>query len=131
MKVYLMFRYRTYRRPRYKVAYKMVTEMEWKCCHGYTGEDCHDGPKAPTDTQVNGGRPHSTNSNGGVQGSQGGKNLHKCPCVRTQTSLFLLYFPVLCSGDAERIRKLEETIRDLTKELNNVQTTMQGINQRL
>uniref|UniRef100_A0A3P8ZSB5 Elastin microfibril interfacer 1a n=1 Tax=Esox lucius TaxID=8010 RepID=A0A3P8ZSB5_ESOLU len=35
--------YRTYRRPRYKVAYKMVTEMEWKCCHGYSGDDCHDG----------------------------------------------------------------------------------------
>lgn len=40
--------YRTYRRPRYKVAYKMVTEMEWKCCHGYSGEDCHDGPKETT-----------------------------------------------------------------------------------
>lgn len=43
----------------------------------------------------------------------------------------ILAFPLLCSGDAERIRKLEETIRDLTKELNNMQTTMQGINQRL
>ncbi|CAK6963153.1 EMILIN-1a [Scomber scombrus] len=41
--------YRTYRRPRYKVAYKMVTEMEWKCCHGYSGEDCHDGPKGTTE----------------------------------------------------------------------------------
>uniref|UniRef100_A0A8C6X024 Elastin microfibril interfacer 1a n=1 Tax=Neogobius melanostomus TaxID=47308 RepID=A0A8C6X024_9GOBI len=39
--------YRTYRRPRYKVAYKMVTEMEWKCCHGYSGEDCHEGPRVP------------------------------------------------------------------------------------
>lgn len=107
----------------------MVTEMEWRCCHGYSGEDCHDGPKASTDTEVNGGRPHGTN-NGGVQGSQGGKNLQKCLC-RTQTSLSRLYFPLLCSGDAERIRKLEETIREMTKELNNVQTTMQGINQRL
>ncbi|XP_043075580.1 EMILIN-1a [Puntigrus tetrazona] len=35
--------YRTYRKPRYKVAYKMVTEMEWKCCHGYSGDDCNDG----------------------------------------------------------------------------------------
>ncbi|XP_016351882.1 EMILIN-1-like [Sinocyclocheilus anshuiensis] len=35
--------YRTYRKPRYKVAYKMVTEMEWKCCHGYSGDDCSDG----------------------------------------------------------------------------------------
>ncbi|XP_018550240.1 EMILIN-1a [Lates calcarifer] len=44
--------YRTYRRPRYKVAYKMVTEMEWKCCHGYSGEDCHDGPQVTTNTRV-------------------------------------------------------------------------------
>uniref|UniRef100_A0A7N6BMF4 Elastin microfibril interfacer 1a n=1 Tax=Anabas testudineus TaxID=64144 RepID=A0A7N6BMF4_ANATE len=49
--------YRTYRRPRYKVAYKMVTEMEWKCCHGYSGEDCHEGPQLTTDTPVN-RRPH-------------------------------------------------------------------------
>ncbi|CAJ1077310.1 EMILIN-1a [Xyrichtys novacula] len=55
--------YRTYRRPRYKVAYKMVTEMEWKCCHGYSGEDCQDGPRGNPDTQVNGGRP-----NGGQRG---------------------------------------------------------------
>lgn len=27
-------------RPRYKVAYKTVSEMEWKCCHGYSGNDC-------------------------------------------------------------------------------------------
>uniref|UniRef100_A0A3P8T717 Elastin microfibril interfacer 1a n=1 Tax=Amphiprion percula TaxID=161767 RepID=A0A3P8T717_AMPPE len=52
--------YRTYRRPRYKVAYKMVTEMEWKCCHGYSGEDCHNGPQGTPDTQVNRGRPRVT-----------------------------------------------------------------------
>uniref|UniRef100_A0A3Q4BJB9 Uncharacterized protein n=1 Tax=Mola mola TaxID=94237 RepID=A0A3Q4BJB9_MOLML len=88
--------YRTYRRPRYKVAYKMVTEMEWKCCYGYSGEDCHDGPRVTTDTQVNGGRPHITQT-----------------------------------GDAEKIRQLEETIRRLTKDLHNMQTTISSINQRL
>lgn len=56
--------YRTYRRPRYKTAYKMVTEMEWKCCHGYTGEDCNDV------TQV---RPTST-SGGSNPGSGRGDN---------------------------------------------------------
>uniref|UniRef100_A0A671M7R5 EMILIN-1-like n=1 Tax=Sinocyclocheilus anshuiensis TaxID=1608454 RepID=A0A671M7R5_9TELE len=45
-------RYRTYMRPRYKVSYKMVTEMEWKCCHGYSGEDCNDGPNGGSDTQI-------------------------------------------------------------------------------
>lgn len=43
----------------------------------------------------------------------------------------LLYFPLFHSGETDRIRRLEETIREMTKELNNVQTTMQGINQRL
>uniref|UniRef100_A0A8C1I8T4 Elastin microfibril interfacer 1b n=1 Tax=Cyprinus carpio TaxID=7962 RepID=A0A8C1I8T4_CYPCA len=51
-------RYRTYMRPRYKVAYKMVTEMEWKCCHGYSGEDCNDGANGGSDTQI------STRGNG-------------------------------------------------------------------
>nr|XP_046228640.1 EMILIN-1a isoform X2 [Scatophagus argus] len=92
--------YRTYRRPRYKVAYKMVTEMEWRCCHGYSGEDCHDGPRVTTETQVNGGRPRVT---------QTGYN----------------------TGDSEKIKQLEETIRGLTRDLHNMQTTIHGMNQRL
>ncbi|XP_041814610.1 EMILIN-1a [Chelmon rostratus] len=99
--------YRTYRRPRYKVAYKMVTEMEWKCCHGYSGEDCHDGPKVTTDTQVNGGRPRVTQTGYNTGGGQRGE------------------------GDSEKIRQLEDTIRGLTKDLHNMQTTIHGINQRL
>ncbi|XP_070781878.1 EMILIN-1-A [Enoplosus armatus] len=99
--------YRTYRRPRYKVAYKMVTEMEWKCCHGYSGEDCHDGPKGTTDTQVNGGRPRVTQTGYNTGGGQRGE------------------------GDTEKVRQLEETIRGLTKDLHNMQTTINGINQRL
>lgn len=37
-------RYRTSFRPRYTVAYKTVTELEWRCCPGYKGEDCREGP---------------------------------------------------------------------------------------
>ncbi|KAL7388522.1 hypothetical protein ABVT39_015629 [Epinephelus coioides] len=99
--------YRTYRRPRYKVAYKMVTEMEWKCCHGYSGEDCHDGPKVTTDTQVNGGRPRVTQTGYNTGGGQRGE------------------------GDSERIRQLEDTISGLTKDLHNMKTTIHSMNQRL
>ncbi|XP_036942195.1 EMILIN-1a [Acanthopagrus latus] len=102
--------YRTYRRPRYKVAYKMVTEMEWKCCHGYSGEDCHDGPRVTTDTQVNGGRPRVTQTGHNTGGGQRGESR---------------------DGDTEKIRQLEETIRGLTKDLHSMQTTIHGINQRL
>ncbi|XP_059182784.1 EMILIN-2 [Centropristis striata] len=32
--------YRTHFRPTYKIAYKTVTELAWKCCPGYQGYDC-------------------------------------------------------------------------------------------
>lgn len=34
------YRYRTHFRPIYKISYKMVTELEWRCCPGYQGYDC-------------------------------------------------------------------------------------------
>lgn len=99
--------YRTYRRPRYKVAYKMVTEMEWKCCHGYSGEDCHEGPRGPTTSHTSRPRVTQTGYNPGGGGSRGG------------------------ADQSEKIRQLEETIRGLTKDLHNMQTTVNGINQKL
>ncbi|XP_052040139.1 EMILIN-3 [Apodemus sylvaticus] len=33
-------RYRTVFRPRYKIGYKTVTDLAWRCCPGLTGEDC-------------------------------------------------------------------------------------------
>ncbi|CAB1342565.1 unnamed protein product [Coregonus sp. 'balchen'] len=69
-----------YRRPRYKVAYKMVTEMEWKCCHGYSGDDCYDGPTGTGDSQVTAGRPHVTqtgyNNGAGERGGEGRPGLN-------------------------------------------------------
>ncbi|XP_071225465.1 EMILIN-1-A-like isoform X1 [Salvelinus alpinus] len=99
--------YRTYRRPRYKVAYKMVTEMEWKCCHGYSGDDCYDGPTGTGDSQVTAGRPHVTQTgyNNGA-GQKGGK------------------------GDNDKMRQIEETIQRLTKDLHDMQSTMTGMNLR-
>ncbi|KAM7369791.1 hypothetical protein PAMP_011082 [Pampus punctatissimus] len=32
--------YRTHFRPMYKIAYKTVSELEWRCCPGYQGHDC-------------------------------------------------------------------------------------------
>uniref|UniRef100_A0A4W4HSD1 EMI domain-containing protein n=1 Tax=Electrophorus electricus TaxID=8005 RepID=A0A4W4HSD1_ELEEL len=35
--------YRTLVRPAYKVAYRQVTVLEWKCCPGFHGSDCSEG----------------------------------------------------------------------------------------
>ncbi|KAK2914386.1 hypothetical protein QQF64_029550 [Cirrhinus molitorella] len=32
--------YHTQMRPMYKIGYKQVTELEWRCCPGYQGHDC-------------------------------------------------------------------------------------------
>lgn len=104
--------YRTYRRPRYKVAYKVVTEMEWKCCHGFSGDDCHDGQTGVGDAQVDAGRPQVTQTGYSTgNGQQGGDRN--------------------TDGDSEKMRQLEEKIHSLTKDLQHIQTTMEGINQRI
>ncbi|NXN98778.1 EMIL3 protein, partial [Rhinopomastus cyanomelas] len=36
--------YRTFFRPRYKIGFKTVTELSWRCCPGFMGEGCHDSP---------------------------------------------------------------------------------------
>ncbi|XP_074867865.1 EMILIN-3 [Carettochelys insculpta] len=36
--------YRTFYRPKYKIGYKTVTELAWKCCPGLLGEGCHASP---------------------------------------------------------------------------------------
>ncbi|XP_026124088.1 EMILIN-2 [Carassius auratus] len=32
--------YHSHMRPMYKIGYKQVTELEWRCCPGYQGHDC-------------------------------------------------------------------------------------------
>lgn len=52
-------------KPRYKVAYKLVTDMEWKCCHGYGGADCNDGPAGGAGVQIPSTRPQPRPGYGG------------------------------------------------------------------
>uniref|UniRef100_A0A671VPC4 Elastin microfibril interfacer 1b n=1 Tax=Sparus aurata TaxID=8175 RepID=A0A671VPC4_SPAAU len=87
--LFLLFFYRTYMRPRYKVAYKMVTEMEWKCCQGYSGEDCNHGPVGEGGPQISTNRP-----------GPGGGSLN------------------------EKMRQMEEKILTLTKNLQDLQSTI-------
>lgn len=35
--------YRTLVRPSFKVTYKQVTSLEWRCCPGFVGEECREG----------------------------------------------------------------------------------------
>ncbi|XP_066532076.1 EMILIN-1b isoform X2 [Hoplias malabaricus] len=107
--------YRTYMRPRYKVAYKMVTEMEWKCCHGYSGEDCNDGPSPGSVTQISTARPWPKPSNPGHSGSTTGHGSSESSGS---------------SGDSEKMKQMEAKIQSLTKDLHDLQSTLRGMNER-
>lgn len=45
-------RYRTLFKPQYKVGYKTITELEWRCCPGYSGENCGVGPTSDPDAMM-------------------------------------------------------------------------------
>lgn len=42
--------YRVNFRPRFVTRYKIVTQLEWRCCPGFRGADCQEGPKEPMKT---------------------------------------------------------------------------------
>lgn len=49
--------------------------MEWKCCHGYRGEDCNDGSVGSTGSQTPATRPQPRPGYGGGGGGGGGHGL--------------------------------------------------------
>ncbi|KAM9789620.1 EMILIN-2 [Neosynchiropus ocellatus] len=50
--------YTTRFRPTYKIAFKKVTELEWRCCPGYGGPDCKDLKPVPERPVVHGSQPY-------------------------------------------------------------------------
>ncbi|XP_041108723.1 EMILIN-1-like [Polyodon spathula] len=108
--------YQTYMRPTYKMAYKMVTEMEWKCCHGYSGDDCSEGPTGGQSqgTQISTVRPRPKPIRLGQTGSSSGN--------------------VQIEGegrhDSDKVKQLEEKVQSLTKELHDLQSTLRGMNEK-
>ncbi|XP_041704240.1 EMILIN-1 [Coregonus clupeaformis] len=108
-----MVTYRTYMKPRYKVAYKMVTDMEWKCCHGYTGDECSEGPSGGSGTQIATAKPRPKPSRPGQTGTgHGGQSGGDG------------------RGDGDKMRQLEDKIQSLTKDLHDLQSSLRGMNER-
>lgn len=54
----LFCRYHNRFRPTYKIAFKTVTELEWRCCPGYQGPDCKNLKPAPDRQIVQGTQPY-------------------------------------------------------------------------
>uniref|UniRef100_A0AC11DKM3 Elastin microfibril interfacer 1 n=1 Tax=Ovis aries TaxID=9940 RepID=A0AC11DKM3_SHEEP len=111
--------YRSFLRPRYRVAYKTVTDMEWRCCQGYGGDDCAEGPapalgSAPTTPRP---RPQPQPARPNLSGSSAGSHLSGLGGEGP--------------GESEKIQQLEEQVQSLTKELQGLRGVLQGLSGRL
>ncbi|XP_064364219.1 EMILIN-1 [Dromaius novaehollandiae] len=99
--------YRSFLRPRYKVAYKTVSDLEWRCCQGYSGEDCAEGgpPPPPPGPPLPTGRPRprpgrpTLSGFGNPLSGLGGEG----------------------GGEAEKVQRLEETVQRLSARLEELQ----------
>ncbi|XP_028928353.1 EMILIN-1 [Ornithorhynchus anatinus] len=112
--------YRSFLRPRYRVAYKTVTDMEWRCCQGFSGDDCSQGPSSPAQgTQLATSRPasHPRPAHPNLSGSSAGSHLSGLGGEGPRES--------------EKVQQLEEQVQGLAEEVRGLQGMLQGLSGRL
>ncbi|KAG8442142.1 hypothetical protein GDO86_011079 [Hymenochirus boettgeri] len=105
-------------RPKYTTSYKVVTELEWRCCPGYKGVDCKDGPTVETKSiPLQTSRPNNGNKATGVtqQKPQEAKG-------ELQT---------LNAAQEKRMAFLEDEMLRLTQTVIDLQTSLSGVNENL
>lgn len=109
--------YRSFLRPRYRVAYKTVTDMEWRCCQGYGGDDCAEGPAPALGPAPTTPRPRPQPARPNLSGSSAGSPLSGLGGEGP--------------GESEKVQQLEEQVQSLTKELQGLRGVLQGLSGRL
>lgn len=107
-------------RPRYVTSYKVVTELEWRCCPGFKGHDCNDAPAdksklTPIQTPRPSGGKKETDPNGQPQKAQDSKR----------------EFQELNEAQEKKIQGLEEEVLRLTQTMIDLQTSVSGVNENL
>lgn len=107
--------YRSFHRPRYRVAYKTVTDMEWRCCQGYGGDDCTQGAAPALGPVASTPRPRPSRPN--LSGSSAGSHLSGLGGEGVRES--------------EKVQQLEGQVQSLTKELQDIRGALQGLSGRL
>ncbi|NWI11435.1 EMIL2 protein, partial [Crypturellus soui] len=125
--------YRVSFRPRYTVAYKTVTELEWKCCPGYRGADCKEGPEQPNSAR------HPTKPAKAVV-KKGLGNLLKMDTIKNINIQVLCYFFETDAVPTEvpepppyekKMQFIEEELFRLTRSVLDLQSSLAGVNENL
>nr|XP_015823560.2 EMILIN-3 [Nothobranchius furzeri] len=138
--------YRTFFMPKYKVGFKTVTELEWRCCPGFSGEACHDGPTSLPDI-IGPSLPHRPGIKGFPHGPrapvdqkpEGGQLEPGKPFPDVPTGQLLPGRGKPNYGNkfsttgvtGERLDRMEEDLRRLTQSLDTLNGVVVGLEDRL
>ncbi|XP_077371421.1 EMILIN-3 [Festucalex cinctus] len=148
--------YRTFHKPTYKVGYKTVTELEWRCCPGYAGDNCYDGPTSVPDSMppIKGAAlPHLPGIKGVPHGPRvpvdqkpGGAQLEPgklYPNLHDHRPIPSGHLPAgngnvntgntfgVSGVSGERLDRMEDDLRRLTLGLNSLNGAVAGLEERL
>ncbi|XP_072544222.1 EMILIN-2 [Salminus brasiliensis] len=106
-------RYRGNFRPTYRISYKTVTELEWRCCPGYRGPDCKELKGTPNRQTVVQHQPQSY-----PQPRHAGYTRNTQRPERRETGQYYSHH------GAEKTRQLEEDVQRLSQTVLDLQAAM-------
>ncbi|XP_034410472.1 EMILIN-2 isoform X2 [Cyclopterus lumpus] len=106
-------------RPTYKIAFKTLTELEWRCCPGYQGLDCKDLKPALDRHTVQGTQPYR-------QPNPGYTTRHTQRPERRETG-----HHEMRHGGTDKVHLLEGEVQRLTQTVLDLQSAMTGLSANL
>ncbi|XP_039999766.1 EMILIN-2 [Xiphias gladius] len=111
--------YQTRFRPTYKIAYKTVTELEWRCCPGYQGPNCKDLKPPPDRQTVQGTQPY-------LPPNPGHTSRHTQRPERRETG-----HHETRHGGTDKVRLLEGEVQRLSQTVLDLQSALTGLTSNL
>ncbi|KAM4604722.1 EMILIN-2 [Polymixia lowei] len=111
--------YKTRFRPTYKMAFKTVTELEWRCCPGHQGPDCKDLKPTPNRQTVQGTQPY-------LPPYPGHTTRHTQRAERRETG-----HHEARHGGTDKMRLLEGEVQRLSQTVLDLQTALTGLTANL
>ncbi|XP_055093011.1 EMILIN-2 isoform X3 [Symphalangus syndactylus] len=126
--------YRVNFRPRYVTRYKTVTQLEWRCCPGFRGGDCQEGPKDPVKTlRPTPARPRNSlkkaTDNEPSQVSEPKKTLSPTSTAQPSWGVDPKEGPQ--ELQEKKIQVLEEKVLRLTRTVLDLQSSLAGVSENL
>lgn len=125
--------YRVNFRPRYVTKFKTVTQLEWRCCPGFRGVDCQEGPKdpgkslRPTPAARNSMKKATDNEPSPI--SEPKKTLLSNGATQPSQTTDPKQGPQELQN--KKIQVLEEKVLRLTRTVLDLQSSIAGVNENL